>query len=76
MMSAMADMVTSMGVTHVKCSKSDSVIYKLCFVTRGVVPQISQIDTDRHMTLLFFNDTRDNRNNGKNGRNVVCHEVT
>ena len=31
MMSAMADMVTSMGVTHVKCSKSDSVIYKLMF---------------------------------------------
>ena len=31
MMKSMADMVTSMGVTHVKCSKSDSVIYKLMF---------------------------------------------
>ena len=26
--------------------------------------------------LLFFNDNTDNRNNGKNGRNCGCHEVT
>ena len=38
MMKSMADMVTSMGVTHVKCSKSDSVIYKLMFCHTGSCP--------------------------------------
>ena len=37
-MKSMADMVTSMGVTHVKCSKSDSVIYKLMFCHTGSCP--------------------------------------
>ena len=26
--------------------------------------------------LSFFNDNRDNSDNGKKGRNALCHEVT
>ncbi len=71
---------TVMSVTPNRTTATAMIFCNFSIIfTLGVIPQISQIsqiDTDRHMTLLFFNDNRDNNDNGKNRRNVVCHEVT